>query len=110
MPDKKRTPIQIVLNKRHRFYKSWLMVSDELGGYNKGVLCGVANGKRQPPISLIDLVNKTYTQHIHYPRAPLPNQCWCGKIHQQKRSCNPNARPTPKRDYQAIGAQIYIVI
>lgn len=99
MSVRNKTKLQALLVKRHKFYKSWLMVSDELGGYNKGVLCGVANGTRQPSIDLIDLINEVYSQHIHYPRAPLPKECWCGKIHQQKRLRKINSTPTIKRDW-----------
>lgn len=77
-----------VLKSRHAVYKSWLIVSDELG-YNKGVLCAVANGKRKPSHALIDRMNERYGLHLPYPVVTIHAQpcAKCGQLHAFSRRC-----------------------
>lgn len=81
------TPAE-VLKSRHAFYKTWLIVADELN-YNKGVLCAVANGKRKPSHALIDRMNERYGLHLPYPEITIHAQpcSKCGQLHAFTKHC-----------------------
>ncbi len=70
------------LIKRHRVTKSWITVSRELNGFNRGILYAVANGKKPSP-RLIELLNEKYNLHLPYPvsKVAVPLCSKCGKAH-----------------------------
>lgn len=62
----RRVRARTILNKRHAVYKSWSLVSEELGGFNRGMLCKVAKGKKPASRPLIDRMNEVYHLHLPY--------------------------------------------
>lgn len=85
---KSQTPItaQDVLIQRHSIFKSWAVVSEELGGVNRGMLCAVAGGKKLAPRPLIDKMNEVYNMHLPYETKIAVTPCArCGNVHVTKR-------------------------
>ncbi len=80
---RKTKPLQKERGQRH----SWEVIARALK-YDRSLIYNIAHGIKPAPLKLIDKVNEVYlsSRRIHYPRAPLPKECWCGKIHQQPRS------------------------
>jgi len=60
------------LKARHA-QKSWAAVSDELGGINRGILSGVANGKRRAGPSLLKALDLPVTKFARAPACPYCN-------------------------------------
>lgn len=82
------------VKERHAFYESWADVSDELGGVNRGILSGVASGKRRAGPSLLKALDLPVTKFARAPACPH-----CGAPPNAHRHCPERAngyRPRPR--------------
>lgn len=73
------------LNARHAELKSWALVSRELGGVNRGILSGVANGKREPTPQLLAALGLPVLRKATAPVCPIH-----GVVHLRK-TCPPDS-------------------
>lgn len=88
---RKRSAARRQLLERHKVYNSWALVSEELGGINRGMLCAVGRGTKTASRPLIDRMNKVYHLHLPYETKieVLPLSCGHAPLRDRCPICKP---------------------